>query len=111
MKVSHHSTSNTSLNCVLKTGKIAKGHSFPITMTENWDLASKQIACNSNLIDEITGVIKEFLEIDRYTKNLISRVNHVLSMLVNLSLAIGYGPSLRSGPNRMVLVKGLPTYT
>ena len=32
-------------------------------------------------------------------------------MLVNLSLAIRYGPSLRSGPNLMVLVKGLPTYT
>ena len=57
------------------------------------------------------GVIKEFKEIDRYTKNLISRVNHVLSMLVNLSLAIQYGPSLCLGPNLMVLVKGLPTYT
>ena len=43
--------------------------------------------------------------------NLTSRVNHVLSMLVNLLLAIRYGPSLRSGPNLMVLVKGLPTYT
>ena len=32
-------------------------------------------------------------------------------MLVNHSLAIRYGPSLRSGPNLMVLVKGLPTYT
>ena len=32
-------------------------------------------------------------------------------MLVNPSLAIRYGPSLRSGPNPMVLVKGLPTYT
>ena len=38
-------------------------------------------------------------------------MNHVLSMLVNLSLAIRYGPSLRWGPNLMVLVKGLPTYT
>ena len=46
---------------------------------------------------------------DRYTKNLISRVNHELSMLVNLSLAIRYGPSLCSGPNLMVLLKGLPT--
>ena len=55
MKVSHHSTSNTSLN----TGKIAKGHTFPITMTENWDLTSKQIACNKNLIDEIIRVINE----------------------------------------------------
>ena len=62
-------------------------------------------------MDEIVGVIEEFKEIDRYTKNLISRVNHVLSMLVNLSLAIRYGPSLHSGPNLMVLVKGLPTYT
>ena len=43
--------------------------------------------------------------------NLISRVNHVLSILVNLSLAIRYGPALRSGPNLMVLVKGIPTYT
>ena len=38
-------------------------------------------------------------------------MNHVLSMLVNLSLAIRYGPSLRSGPTLMVLVKDLPTYT
>ena len=30
---------------------------------------------------------------------------------VNLSLAIRYGPSHRSRPNLMVLVKGLPTYT
>ena len=52
------------------------------------------------------GVIKEFLEIDRNTKNLISRVNHVLIMLVNL-----YGRERRSGSNLMVLVKGLPTYT
>ena len=44
----------------LNTGKIAKGHTFPITITEKWDLASKQIACNKNLIDEIIGVIKEF---------------------------------------------------
>ena len=29
------------------------------------------------------GVIKEFLEIDINTKNLISGVNHVLSMLVD----------------------------
>ena len=57
------------------------------------------------------GVIKECLEIDRKTKNLISRVNHVLGVLVNLSLAIRYDPSLRSGLNHMVLVKGLPTYT
>ena len=52
--------------------------------------------------------IKEILEIDK-TQKLISRVNHVLSMLVNLSLAIRCGPSLRSGPNLMMLVKGLPT--
>ena len=57
------------------------------------------------------GVIKEFQEIDRNTKTYISRVNHVLSMLVNVSLAIRYGSSLRSGPNLMVLVKGLPTCT
>ena len=38
-------------------------------------------------------------------------MNHVLSMLVKLSLAIQYGPSLRSGPNLIVLVKRLPTYT
>ena len=31
-------------------------------------------------------------------------------MLENLSLAIRYGLSLRSGPNLMVLVKGLPTW-
>ena len=43
MNVSHHS--NTSFNCILKTQvKIAKGHTFPITITENWDLASKPIA-------------------------------------------------------------------
>ena len=33
------------------------------------------------------------------------------SMFVNLSLTIRCGPSLRSGPNLIVLVKGLPTYT
>ena len=59
----------------------------------------------------MSGVIREFKEIDRNTKNLISGVNHVLSMLVNLSLAIRYGPSFRSGPNHMVLVKGISTYT
>ena len=32
-------------------------------------------------------------------------------MLVNISLAIRYGSSLRLGPNLMELVKGLPTYT
>ena len=57
------------------------------------------------------GVIKDFLEIDRNTKNVISRVTHVLNMLVDLSLVIRYGLPLRSGPNIMVLVKGLPTYT
>ena len=29
--------------CSSNTGKIAKGHTFPITITENWDLVSKQI--------------------------------------------------------------------
>ena len=43
--------------------------------------------------------------------NLTSRVNHVLSMLVNLSLAIRYGPERSEEPNLMVLVKGSPTYT
>ena len=47
MKVSHHSTSNTFLNCVLKLQvKLPMGHTYPITITENLDLASKQIACN-----------------------------------------------------------------
>ena len=38
-------------------------------------------------------------------------MNHVLSMLVNLSLVIRYGPERSEGPSLMVLVKGLPTYT
>ena len=38
-------------------------------------------------------VKKESLEIDRNTKILISRLNYVLSMLVNLSLAIDMVPS------------------
>ena len=57
------------------------------------------------------GVIKDFWKIDGNTRNLISRVNHVLSMQVNLSLAIPFCPSLRSEPNLMVLVKGLLTFT
>ena len=44
-------------------------------------------------------------------KSFVRGVNHVLSMLLNLSLAIRYCTSLPSGPNLMVLVKGLPTYT
>ena len=35
---------------------------------------------------------------DRYTQILISRVNHDLSMLVNLSLAIQYGPRFARCP-------------
>lgn len=41
-------------------------------------------------------VIKEYLEIDKTPKKSISRVKHVQSMLVHLSLAIQYGPSLLS---------------
>ena len=37
------------------------------------------------------GVIKEFKEVDGKHKTFISRVNHVMSMLVNLSLGILYG--------------------
>ena len=44
-------------------------------------------------------------------RSLISRVKHVLSMLLNFSLATRFGPSLRSAPNLLVLEKSLPTYT
>ena len=56
------------------------------------------------------GVIKGIENIDRTTKNLISRLNDVISMMVNLSLVIRYCPE-RSEPNLIVLVKGLPTNT
>ena len=101
MKVSHHSTSNTSLNCVLRT-------SYHYYRKLGFNFKKLPVI---RIIDEIIGVIKEFYEIDRYTKNLISRVNHVLRMLVNLPLAIRYGPERSDGTNLMVLVKGLPTYT
>ena len=60
-------------------------------------------------------VIKGFYEIDRNTKINFScspcTKEKRTSMLVSLPLAIRYGPSLRSRPNLMVPVKGLPTYT
>ena len=101
--------------CSQNTAKIAKGHTFLIKIIKKIrGLESKEIASHQNSIDKVIEVLKEFSEINRNTKNLISRMlNHLLSILVNLLLAIRYGPSLRfrSGPNIMVLVKGLPTYT
>ena len=77
------------MKCVLKTQvKEPKSILFLSQLQKIWDLAPEDIACHYNLIDEMTEVIKEYQEIDRKTKNLISRVNQVLSMLVNLSLAI-----------------------
>ena len=46
--------------CSQNTGKIAKGHTFLITIIEIRDIASEEIACHYNLIDEMTEVIKEF---------------------------------------------------
>ena len=97
--------------CSQNICKIANGLSF-ITNTEKFGISlQKKLPVISNEFDEIIGFIKEFKEIDRKTKNLIYRVNHVLRMLVNLSLTIRYCPSLRSRSNLMVLVKVLPTYT
>ena len=48
--------------CSSNTRKIARGNTFLITITENWDLhvSSEEIACYSNLNDEMIGVIKQF---------------------------------------------------
>ena len=56
-------------------------------------------------------VIQEYKEIDRNSKNLISPIIHVLSMLGSVSLTIRHGPERSEGPNVMMLVKSLPTYT
>ena len=49
--------------CSQNTGKIAKKHTFIISITEKpLDLASDfdEIACNQNFIDEINWVLKYF---------------------------------------------------
>ena len=69
-------TCTTSLKCVIKTQvKLLLDILFPFTVTDNLDLASEEITFHQNLIDEMIEVIKEFKEIDRYIKNLISRVS------------------------------------
>ena len=49
------------MKCVSQnTGKIAKGHTFLITITENWGFSFCRNCLHYNLIDEMTEVIKEF---------------------------------------------------
>ena len=70
---------------------LPRGILFLSRLQKIQDLASKEIASNQNLIDEIIGVIEEFLELDRNTKDLIPPLIHVLCMLINYSFAIRYG--------------------
>ena len=57
--------------CSQNTGKIAKGHAvlFLSQLQKIGDLVSEEITCDQNLIGEMTGIIKEFKEIDGNTKN------------------------------------------
>ena len=83
--------------CSQNKGKIAKGHTFLITITENWGFSFRRncLWLEFNWWND-WGYKRIKMERWKHIKNLISRVNHVLSMLVNLSLAIRFGPSLSS---------------
>ena len=63
-------TFNNYLKCVLKTQvNWPRGILFLSQLQKIRDLASEKNAFYKNLMDEINKVIKEFLEIDRNTKN------------------------------------------
>ena len=105
-------TCTTSLKCVIKTQvKLLTDILFPFTVTDNLNLATEEITFHQNLIDEMIGVIKEFKEIDRYIKNLISRVSLCTKFIGKPFTPIQYGPEQSQVSNLMVLVKDLTTFT